>query len=110
ERDAGHSTPRRALVGLVERLVARPPNWADLPDDQQDDEHTVWVDGRLRAPGPLLVLGITWGWCDRVQPFVVEEANRLGLVCYDMQLGKLYQPAEPGSAADGGGTSVFRDS
>jgi hypothetical protein len=38
-----------------------------------------------------------------VQPFVVEEANRLGLVCYDMQLGKLYQPAEPSAAPGPGG-------
>jgi hypothetical protein len=27
---------------------------------------------------------------------VVQEANRLGLVCYDMQLGKLYLPPDAG--------------
>jgi hypothetical protein len=91
ERGAGGPPP--ALVQLVERITARYPNWADLPDDQLDDEHIVWVDGRVQARGPLLVLGICSGWIERVQPFVVEEANRLGLVCFDMQLGKLYLPS-----------------
>ena len=91
-----------ALVQFVERITARYPNWADLPDDELDDDHQVWTDGRVRARGPLLILGICRKWIEVVQPFVVEEAGRHGLVCYDMQRGSVYKPAEPGAAAGGG--------
>ena len=92
-RGRGRGATPPALARLVEGILARYPNWADLPDELLDDEHQVWSDGRIRADGPLLVLGICRAWVERVQPFVVSEANRLGLVCYDMQLGQVYLPA-----------------
>lgn len=99
-RGSSKGAPPPELVRFVERILARYPNWADLPDELLDDEHQVWADGRLRVDGPLLVLGICRAWVERAQPFVVAEANRLGLVCYDMQLGRVYPPVGPGAAPD----------
>jgi hypothetical protein len=42
--------------------------------------------------GPIEIIGIVRDRVDEVQPFVVSVASELGLVCYDMQLNKLYLP------------------
>jgi hypothetical protein len=106
EGDGGIIPTPPALDRFIARITARYPNWGDLPPDELDDERTVWTDGQIGASGPLLVLGICSHWVDRVQPIVVQEANRLGLVCYDMQEGRIYGPLKGlGDARPGHGAS-----
>ena len=92
DQEAGGNSIPPALVRLVDRITARYPNWGNLPDDELDDERQVWTDGVVKANGPLLALGISTDWLDQALPFVLEEASRLGLFCYDMQLGMVCGP------------------
>jgi hypothetical protein len=100
EMDRGATTTPQALVQFVAQITARYPNSRDLPPEQRhDDEHRVWGQ-QVEADGPMLALGILSWWVSRVQPFVVETANRLGLVCYDMQCGGLHLPPDQSSEAE----------
>jgi hypothetical protein len=92
ERENQGAVPQ-VFQDLITRLTQRYPCICDLPDDQADDG--VWTDGPLRnnATPNITILGIRAGNLRAVQPFVVSTANALGLVVFDMQLGKVYRPA-----------------
>jgi len=76
---------------FLKRITSRYPDIMDIPDDLVDDLG-VWSDGPMVVSGPIEIVGIVRDRVDEVQPFVVSVAIELGLVCYDMQLNKLYLP------------------
>ena len=77
---------------LIDRLTARYPCLCDLPDDQIDDG--VWSDGPLRnnLGHRTAVLGMVYSRVEEVLPFLIETANRLGLVVLDEQTGQMHRP------------------
>jgi hypothetical protein len=79
------------IVEFLKRITSRYPDLMDIPDEQVDDLG-VWTDGPMIASGPIEIVGIVRDRVDEVQPFVISVANELGLVCYDMQINKLYLP------------------
>ena len=80
------------LREFITRITGRYPDFMDLSDGEID-EKGVWTDGPIEPSGAIEIIGIRTQFVDEVQPFVVQEANLLGLVCYDMQIGRLYLPA-----------------
>jgi hypothetical protein len=90
--DAEGPTP--AVFGeLLDRLTARYPCINDLPDEDVDDG--VWSDGPLRNDfgHRAAVLGIVYSRADEVLPFVISEANVLGLVVYDWGTKTIHRPS-----------------
>lgn len=79
---------------LHAQLTARHPCICDLPDDQVDD--AVWSDGPLRNnfEYPIAQLGIVYSRADEVMPFLIESANRWGLVVFDRQTEQVHRPGQ----------------
>jgi len=78
------------FITVVQNLTARYPCITTLEADEG-----VWTDGPLDGvcDSGAYGLGIMTDYVDEVQPFVVAEANKLGLTVYDMQMGLFYLPS-----------------
>jgi hypothetical protein len=82
--DEGHA-PDPALLNFVSALLARfPESGADSP----------WVDSPLTddISGDFLNAGVAWKRSDEVWTFFRETAKAHGLICYDPQSEKVYEP------------------
>ena len=77
---------------LLARLTARYPCICDLRDEQVDDG--VWSDGPLRnnLGHRASVLGMVYSRVDEVLPFLIEQANSLGLVVFDWATETIHRP------------------
>jgi hypothetical protein len=80
---------------LLARLTRRYPCICDLPDEQVDDG--VWSDGPLRnnLGHRASVLGMVYSRVDEVLPFLIEQANSLGMVVFDWATGMIHRPGRP---------------
>lgn len=78
---------------LLVRLTDRYPCICDLPDEQIDDG--VWSDGPLRnnLGHRASVLGMVYSRVDEVLPFLIEQANALGLVVFDWATETIHRPS-----------------
>jgi len=83
--------PNPKYVEAAKRLTAKYPFGED---PGVDPEGEVWSDGPLRPRRGERIwgVGLLSQYVSEVQPFVVSVSNQLGLVVYDMQLGKAYLP------------------
>jgi len=83
--------PNPKYVEAAERLTAKYPFEQDLGVDPEGE---VWSDGPLmpRRGDRIWGVGLLSQSASEVQPFVVTVANQLGLVVYDMQIGRAYLP------------------
>lgn len=79
------------FIEAARRLTAKYPF---NEDSNVESENEVWSDGPLtpRRGKPLWGVGLLSDRAGEVQPFVVSVSNQLGLVVYNMQLGKVYLP------------------
>lgn len=84
---------------LHDRLTARYPCICTLSDDEVDDG--VWSDGPLinNFGERAATLGLTFGSVDKVLPFLIQQANELGLVVFDPQTGRIHRPGTGGSGS-----------
>lgn len=84
-------TPRATFALLLKRLTRRYPDITSRRGMELPQEEWAWSDGPL-SPGDtaVFVLGLNTPMCDQVQPFVVEQANKLGLHVADEQAGEVY--------------------
>jgi len=82
---------------LLARLINRYPCICDLSDEQVDDG--VWSDGPLRnnLGHRASVLGMVYSRVDEVLPFLIEQANALGLIVFDWATKTIHRP-DPGGA------------
>jgi hypothetical protein len=73
-------------------LTARYPCLCDLSDDEVDDG--VWSDGPLmnNFGERTATLALQFGAAEQVAPFVIEQANALGLVVFDPQSNCIHRP------------------
>ena len=87
---------------LHDRLTARYPCICDLSDDEVDDG--VWSDGPLinNFGERAATLAMRVSASEQVVPFVIKQANELGLVVFDPQTKLIHRP---GSATSSGGSS-----
>jgi hypothetical protein len=84
----------------AKRLTAKYPF---NEDPTIDVEGEVWSDGPLtpRRGEQIWGVGLPFQYVSEVQPFVVSVSNELGLVVYDMQVGKAYLPDGTALTAEG---------
>jgi TPR repeat protein len=83
--------PRKKFETLLKRLTRRYPDITSPEAQTLPEDSLAWSDGPLSAGNrPVLVLGLTSAMCDEVQPFLVKEANKLGLHVTDEQAGEIY--------------------
>jgi hypothetical protein len=77
---------------LHDLLTARYPCICTLSDDEVDDG--VWSDGPLinNFGERVATLGVTFGAVDKVLPFLIQQANELGLVVLDPQSNRIHRP------------------
>jgi hypothetical protein len=78
---------------FLARLTNRYPCICDLPDEQVDDG--VWSDGPLRnnLGHRASVLGMVYSRVDEVLPFLIDQANALGLLVFDWATGTIHRPS-----------------
>jgi hypothetical protein len=81
-QDGGAVEPTPAIRAYVEAMLAR---WPDISED--DGEDSPWADSPLinNASGPMFHFALGFSSLDASIPFIVEEAERRGLVCVDPQ-------------------------
>ena len=74
--------PTRAIADFLKALLE---HWPDIGEPGGED--SPWADGPManNASGPIICFSITTDGLAEAVPFVVEEAERLGLVCFDEQ-------------------------
>lgn len=77
---------------LLAPLTARYPCICDLDDDHVDDG--VWSDGPLRnnLGHRASVLGMVYSRVEEVLPFLIREANALGLSVFDWATETVHRP------------------
>ena len=77
---------------LLSNLTNRFPCITELPDEQADDG--VWSDGPLRdnLGHRASVLGMVYSRVEEVRPFLIRQANALGLVVFDWATGIIHRP------------------
>lgn len=76
-----------------DRLVARHPCFAALPPDQFDEARNVWADAPLwnNFGATIAMFRILSDRAEEVVPFLVETADRLGLVALDWQTKQIHR-------------------
>ncbi len=87
--------PHQSVAEFVAALTAQYPQIDDVPEDKIDAcPWTVEFDlSKGHATMPIM-----WSRVDDVAPFVMELAEKHGLVCYDPQARKVYLPSRLRSA------------
>jgi hypothetical protein len=88
---ASHGSVPPVLRTLHDQLIARYPCLSSLPDDQLDD--AVWSDGPLwnnfchRGAS----LGVSSSRVEEVLPFLIETANAIDLVVFDLSAEQIHR-------------------
>ena len=74
--------PTPAILAFVEALLDR---WPDITNEGGED--SPWADGPMieNASGPIIYFGMMASGLKEAVPFVIDEARRRGLVCFDPQ-------------------------
>jgi hypothetical protein len=88
------------FIFLAQRLTSRYPCMCSPTTGAEDDDEEIspsdyaWSDGPIdgRTNAAVYKLGLNVGLLEEVQPFVVQEANALGLCVMDGQAGEAYLP------------------
>lgn len=80
------------LKELHDQLTAKYPCISDLSDDEIDNG--VWSDGPLinNFSHDLAMIAMPFSVVEEVAPFVVETANKLGVIVFDHQAETIYSP------------------
>jgi hypothetical protein len=83
-----------SLVALHSALTARYPCLSSYASDDPRRDESPWDDGPLidRFAHELGVLAIAFARASEVVPFIVAEANALGISVADAQSGHIYRP------------------
>ncbi|WP_433178777.1 hypothetical protein [Actinoallomurus sp. CA-150999] len=80
------SPPTPLISKVVDLLLQRWP-------EPSEDEDTPWSAAPLirGASGPYIYIPMAWSRADETSAFAAGVAARLGLVCFDPQMGQLRQ-------------------
>jgi hypothetical protein len=83
-------------VALHSALTARYPCLCSYADDDDGAEECPWADGPLinNFANEMAILAIRFSRADELVPFIVKEANSLGISVADGQTGKIYRPGD----------------
>lgn len=90
-----------ALVKLHSVLTARYPCLCSYADDDEKIDECPWADGPMigNFAHEMGMLAISFSRADEVIPFVIEEANALGISVADGQSGEIFRPGMEGKVA-----------
>jgi hypothetical protein len=96
------SAEKPKFVALARRLTQRFPTADMWPvgDDGEEDEvpldQVAWKDWSItdKIDDAVWNLGLNTGMLEDVRPFLIEEANALGLCMLDEQAGEAYLPGD----------------
>lgn len=88
EEEGGANVP--LFLQLIERLTARYPDLTKCGPD----EESPWSDGPMTGNvlPELFYFGMSFSNAAVVVPFVVQEANALGLTVFDVQTEEIFRP------------------
>lgn len=83
-----------ALIALHSALTARHPCLCSFADDDPEMDDSPWADGPMinNFSNEMGMLAITYSRVDEVLPFIVTEANALGIAVADGQTGQILRP------------------
>ena len=97
-----------ALIALHSMLTGRYPCLCSYADDDPQVEQCPWADGPMigNFAHDMGMLAIGFRRTAEVLPFIVEEANALGITVADGQSGEIHRPGAP-SGHGGGFASDF---
>jgi hypothetical protein len=90
--DAREKAP--ALVALHSALTVRYPCLCSYADDDPRVDESPWADGPMinNFSHEMGMLAISFSRADEVVPFIVREANALGITVADGQSGAIFRP------------------
>jgi hypothetical protein len=83
-----------ALIALHSVLTARYPCLSSYSDDDPEAEECPWADGPMigNFAHEMGMLAILSSRADELVPFIIKEANALGITVADGQSGKIHRP------------------
>ncbi|MGE8224353.1 MAG: hypothetical protein ACN6RK_01085 [Stenotrophomonas sp.] len=83
-----------ALVELHAVLTARYPCLCSYPDDDPEMDNSPWADGPMigNFAHEMGMLAISFSRVDEVAPFIIAEANALGISVADGQSAEIHRP------------------
>jgi hypothetical protein len=83
-----------ALVKLHAVLTARYPCLCSYTDDDPRIDECPWADGPMMGnfSHEMGMLAISFSRADEVVPFIIKEANALGISVADGQSGEIFRP------------------
>ena len=83
-----------ALIALHSVLTARYPCLRSYADDDPAVDESPWADGPMinNFMNEMGMLAISFSRADEVVPFIIKEANALGISVADGQSGEIFRP------------------
>ncbi len=83
-----------ALIALHSALTARYPCLCSYADDDPKMEECPWADGPMinNFSHEMGMLAIVFSRADEMVPFIIKEANTLGISVADGQSGEIFRP------------------
>lgn len=86
------------LVTLHSALTARYPCLCSYSDDDPNMEECPWADGPMinNFSHEMGMLAIVFSRADELVPYIVKEANALGITVADGQSGEIFRPKQAG--------------
>ena len=83
-----------SLIKLHAVLTSRYPCLCSYDDDDEKIEESPWADGPMigNFAGEMGMLAVSFSRVDEVIPFIIKEANALGISVADPQSGEIFRP------------------
>lgn len=96
-RESYHEDEREkapVLIQLHSVLTARYPCLCSYADDDPRMDESPWADGPMinNFAHDMGMLAISFSRVEEVVPFIIKEANALGISVADGQSGEIYRP------------------
>lgn len=88
------------LITLHSVLTARYPCLCSYADDDPAVDESPWADGPMinNFMNEMGMLAISFSRADEVVPFIIKEANALGISVADGQSGEIFRPGAASEA------------
>lgn len=82
------------LQQLHAQLTARYPCLCDFAEDDPAMDDSPWADGPMinNFSHDMGMLAIVYSKVEQVLPFIIQQANQLGITVADGQDGQIYRP------------------
>jgi hypothetical protein len=89
-RDTAGLEPSDAIQDFLSEVTKRFPEIDDI-EDEDELEECPWTCAFDKSTCHVIVT-MRWGCEEDVAPWLIETANRHGLVCFDPQAGETHAP------------------